>query len=1208
MRILYIEDDARDAALAQQALASQAPEFRLDTVATLKEATERLEELDYDLILTDLRLPDGDGLELVAQIRGRGLPVAVVVVTGRGDEQSAVAALQAGANDYVVKRPDYLARLPNLLENALRRFRATAARRTKPIRALYAEHNLHDVDLTLRHMARYAPYIQLEVVHSAHELYQQRPFRGRFDLLLLDYQLPGTNGLEVLSELTQEEGFDLPVVIVTGRGDEEVAAQAVHLGAANYVPKSRDYLHRLPIVLENAVTLVRLEREQRALQESAARYRAVSELTSDYAYAFRVAPGGALVLEWVTGAFALITGYTPAELDAKGGWRALIHPDDLPVTQPRHQRLMAGETDTSQFRIITQGGEVRWLRDHGRPEIDPETGRVVRLLGGARDVTKQVQAEEALRHSLDLTAYSNRQLLAVTNAAQAILSARTQEAVYQTAGEAALELGYQAAILALTEDGTQLTVPHITFAPKRLRAAEKLVGASAKNYRFALIPDGFYHRIITSGQVVYSKQSLEPFTDALPRPARPLAKQLAGIIGFSPSIVAPLTVSGKVHALLALYGDDLTEADIPAVTLLANRTAAAIENAQLLLQTQQSERRFHGIFEGVQDAIFVESPDGRILDVNQCACKMFGYTREEFLTKTVHDLVPEGSLALLPEEDATPLLPGQLIRTVNLRSNGELFPVELSGQVQTIGDETVLLVVLRDVTERAKAEDERARLLAQIQDQVLQIQQIISTVPEGVLLLDADERVMLANPAVEALLPLLTDAEIGGPLTHLGDQPLAELLTSPPAGLWHAIQANGRAFELIARPIETGPTAGGWVLVIRDVTREREIQRQVQQQERLAAVGQLAAGIAHDFNNIMAVIVLYAQLSQIAPDLPPAVAERLHIIDQQARRATDLIQQILDFSHSAVLQKKPLSLLTLLKEQVKLLERTLPESIKINLTHGQKEYTTLADLTRIQQVLMNLSVNARDAMPDGGTLQIGLAELDASSAVSCATCGQVLKPGQRWVQLTVADTGTGIPADALPHIFEPFFTTKGLGKGTGLGLAQVYGIVKQHEGHIDVTTTPDRGTTFTVVLPALSVPGAPIVQREQADLTQGHGEIILVVEDNPQVRAALVEGLEGLNYRTLQASNGREALALYVQRAADIALVISDLVMPEMGGQALFHALRAKDPAVKMVLLTGHPMKTELVKLQAEGLSGWLLKPPELDQVAELVTRVLEKR
>ena len=302
-----------------------------------------------------------------------------------------------------------------------------------------------------------------------------------------------------------------------------------------------------------------------------------------------------------------------------------------------------------------------------------------------------------------------------------------------------------------------------------------------------------------------------------------------------------------------------------------------------------------------------------------------------------------------------------------------------------------------------------------------------------------------------------------------------------------------------------------------------------------------------------------------------------------------------------------MDLLPLLKEQVKLLERTLPEHIAIALDYGQDAYTVDADPTRMRQMLTNLAVNARDAMPEGGTLHIALERVTVERGKEPSMPERPLQQAQEdgeWIRLAVSDTGTGIAPDVLPHIFEPFFTTKEAGKGSGLGLAQVHGIVAQHGGRIDVSTELEKGTMFALYLPALvHQPRVPAMETQA--LVRGQGETILIVEDDATLREALVDNLKLLNYRVLKAANGQAALAVMQEQAEQIDLVLSDLVMPEMGGQALFHTMRQRGLAQPVIMLSGHPMQSELESLQAQGLSSWMLKPLDMAKLSQLLAQAL---
>jgi len=298
------------------------------------------------------------------------------------------------------------------------------------------------------------------------------------------------------------------------------------------------------------------------------------------------------------------------------------------------------------------------------------------------------------------------------------------------------------------------------------------------------------------------------------------------------------------------------------------------------------------------------------------------------------------------------------------------------------------------------------------------------------------------------------------------------------------------------------------------------------------------------------------------------------------------------------MERSRLDLYPFVKEVIKLLERTLPETITIDLDAEPDEYAVKADPTRLQQVLMNLAVNARDAMPDGGYLHLALSRRTVKNGQHTPLPGMM--PGE-WIELVVSDSGSGIRPANLSHIFEPFFTTKEPGKGTGLGLAQVYGIVKQHGGEIAVQSQVGEGATFTIFLPALSTEAIRRRDQEEDASVAGNGELVLLVEDDVGTRQAMADILEMLNYRVRAAGDGVEGLALFKEHAGEIALVISDMVMPEMGGMRLYRQLKAIRPDVRVILVTGYPLEEEDRTLLEDGMVTWVQKPFTPEQIGRAI-------
>jgi len=408
-----------------------------------------------------------------------------------------------------------------------------------------------------------------------------------------------------------------------------------------------------------------------------------------------------------------------------------------------------------------------------------------------------------------------------------------------------------------------------------------------------------------------------------------------------------------------------------------------------------------------------------------------------------------------------------------------------------------------------------------------------------------------------------------------------------------------------------------------DITKRKHLEEQLQRQERLAAVGQLAAGIAHDFRNLLTTIILYAQMGQRKPDLPPGLPQSLETIINESKKAAGLVQQILDFSSRAMIRRRPLNLTAFARNVLDVLQRTIPENIQLSLdVHGAEPeeyaaaFTVEADAGRMQQVLTNLALNARDAMlpQGGGELRIGIERVEVMSGETPPGLEMLAgTPHRAWVCLSVSDTGTGMTEEVQEHLFEPFFTTKDVDKGTGLGLAQVYGIVRQHEGIIDVETEVGKGTTFRICIPAYEgeESGEPEPEEPHA-VPRGRGETIMLVEDEEELRSAGRDVLESLGYRVLVAANGNEALALWQtprwQPRREVDLVITDLVMPEVSGKELVRELRKTEHNLKALAITGYTLKEDDFKaLEDAGFADVVRKPFHVEAIAQTIRRVLEE-
>ena len=488
-----------------------------------------------------------------------------------------------------------------------------------------------------------------------------------------------------------------------------------------------------------------------------------------------------------------------------------------------------------------------------------------------------------------------------------------------------------------------------------------------------------------------------------------------------------------------------------------------------------------------------------------------------------------------------------------------------------------------------------------------ELQQLtLHALPTGILLLDSRGHILVENPAAHDFLPLLTDAGKNMPVTELGGRRLVDLVSGVEAGRWVEIpvnRGNPRVFEILATKRVLSGGAPGLVVVIQDVTKARIIERQLLLQERLAGIGQLAAGIAHDFNNLLQGIELDAERTLSLPNVPDAAVEAQDAIVSRARCGARLIRQLLDSCRTSCKVRETISLRAVVGEHLGLLRRMLPQTIELVARLGDDDLLIEGDAGGIQRAVANLVLNARDAMPTGGLLEVNLSTLLLSEGMVPPVGGML--PG-RWTCLRVSDSGTGIPPELQPHILEPFFTTKQPGQGTGLGLPQVYGIATEHHGFMSFSSRQGAGSTFSLYFPLVVSGAAPAgaPRRDVEAVQRGNGELVLVVEDDCEVLALVTETLNELGYEAVGTLRGDRAIEIYGEREQRFSLVITDLIMPGMSGLELSTKLEALDPHARVLIMSGCSPGDVQVPQNAS-VVGWVTKPFSVATLGRVVANAL---
>ena len=680
--------------------------------------------------------------------------------------------------------------------------------------------------------------------------------------------------------------------------------------------------------------------------------------------------------------------------------------------------------------------------------------------------------------------------------------------------------------------------------------------------------------------------------------------------------VIPIRHSGTVTACLNAGSRRRGQMARPVrlgLEAVAARIGGALARARGEQALRQSEERYRAFFAGLSDAVFIATPAGSFVDVNEMALELLGYEREELLALPAVKIYVEPAdrmrlVRILREQ-------GEL-RDHELkmrRKDGKVIDVSITCSVRRAADGSVLAhqSIVRDITRRKEAEEA-------LRESEERYRSLYNKTPVMLHSIDREGRLLSVSDFWLETMCYRREEVLGRKFSEFlspGARRYAEQIVLPE--LFSKGACRDVHFELLPKegaPLSVLLSAIGErgaegevrrsLAVMVDVTeqewaaRERmRLENELRQAQKMEAVGTLATGVAHDFNNSLTAILGYTGLARAALPEGHPVLQSLEMIEQASRQASSVTKALLTFGRKTVTGRAPVELAEVVRDSIRFLRRMLPASIEIveEFPRGQPA-RVLADAGQLQQVLLNLVINARDALPRGGRLRIAL-QVPAADAKAGDGVGE-------WVQLVVEDDGVGMDEEVRARIFEPFYTTKPRGQGTGLGMAVTHGIVAEHRGRIEVDSAPGRGTRVTVTLPACSARSGVVVESgPRSGAPSGNGEVIVVVEDDMHVRSLVSSTLRNQGYEVVQAGDGVEALTVLAARTAEARAVVLDLDLPRMSGMACLRRMRARWPGVPVIVVTGDPGFDPAGQLEPGELL--LRKPFRMTELTEAVGQKL---
>ncbi len=629
-------------------------------------------------------------------------------------------------------------------------------------------------------------------------------------------------------------------------------------------------------------------------------------------------------------------------------------------------------------------------------------------------------------------------------------------------------------------------------------------------------------------------------------------------------------------------------------------------------QIRRSEDKYRTLLDSIEIGFYETDLAGNFLSFSGSISSFLGYSETELLGMNFRQYVDEANAGTIFGAFNTVYRTGRADKGFvcdTISKDGSKRPVEFSVSLMcdAAGKPIGFRGVARDITDRRQAEEllraseEKYRTLFEESKDVIYITapdgQVLDINPAGVRLFGASskEELLKLNVATDIYANPADREKLMRAIAEQGFVNEYELVLKVKDGrlLTFLVTANAMRDE------EGNITA--YRGIMRDVTERKQLEQQLSQAQRMESIGTLAGGIAHDFNNLLGGILGYASFMKTKISKGHSFFNYVDTIERSAMRAAELTAQLLAFARGGKYEPNPVDMNDIVDETLKIIDRTFDKSIEIEARQNSSSPAVEADAGQIQQVLMNLCVNARDAMPAGGKL---ILETDVANLTEEYVKTHAGANMGTHVVLSVTDTGIGMDRDTMQRIFEPFFTTKGKGEGTGLGLSMVYGVVKNHGGHVRVYSEPGEGTTFKVYLPVsdkTEVKGLSDIETPSTG-----NELILVVDDEESIRDVAKDILETYGYRVVLAQNGVEALEVYKERQDEIGLVILDMVMPKMGGRETFQELKKLNPEVRTVLSTGYSQNAKAKEILDNGAMGFVQKPYLVNALLSKVRSALD--